>query len=78
MGLCSQRGLSLNCTFGGGVWVGCGVSAMAMGEVLVSAPSEVREQVAPSEVGERYAPLEVGDQYAPSVVGERGGPTVGS
>ena len=41
MGLCSRMGLLLHCTFGGGVWVGCIVSATAMGEVLVSAPSEV-------------------------------------
>ena len=76
MGLCSRRGLLLNCTFGGEdycslgcVWVGCVVSATAMGAGLESAPSEVWELYAPSEVGERYAP---------SVVGERGGPTVGS
>ena len=73
MGLCSQMGLLLHCTFGGGVWVGCVVSATAMGAVLVSAPSEVGWQVAPSEVGERYAPSEVGERYAPSVVGEQGG-----
>ena len=48
MGLCSRRGLLLNCTFDRGgycslgcVWVGCVVSAKAMGAVLVSAPSEV-------------------------------------
>ena len=48
MGLCSRRGLLLNCTFVGGdycslgcVWVEFVVSATAMVAVLVSAPSEV-------------------------------------
>ena len=54
------------------------MSAESMGAVLVSAPSEVGEQVIPSEVGERYVPSEVGGRYATSVVGEWGGPTVGS
>ena len=53
------------------------VSAMAMGEMLVSAPSEVGWRFVSSGVWERCAPLEVGERFAPSVVGERGGPAVG-
>ena len=85
MGLCSRRGILLDCMFGWGdycplgcVWVGCIVSTTAMGAVLVSAPLEVGWKVAPSAVGERYTPSEVGERYVPLVVGERGGPTVGS
>ena len=62
---------------GGGVCAGFVVSAVAMGAVLVSAPSVGGWRFVSSGVWERCAPSEVGERFAPSVVEERGGPAVG-